>query len=178
MAALVSACGGANGGAGPPAEAATTTTPPTPVTTARPTTTLPPTTTIAPTTTPAPTTTVDQRARVIADFDATLAAFSVCTANPSQCDVATVAAPGSARFAKLTDLFAEFARSGVRGRPSDQDYVVVEEFQLHASGTTATLKTCMVDGGVTFDTRGNDDPSDDVVINDALDPRERPGHSR
>lgn len=161
---LLGACGGATAGAGPAAQAVTTTTPPLVTPTAAPTTT-----TLAPTTTTlAPTTTVDQRAKVIADFDSTLAAFNVCMANPAVCDVSSVAAPGSARFTQLADLFVKLAEHGVRGRPSDQDYTDFEDVEIGADPATATLKTCMVDAGVMYDTRGNDDPSDDVVINDAL----------
>ena len=42
--------------------------------------------------------------------------------SPGNCDVSTIAAPGSPAFANLTAFFAKLDRNGLRGRPSKDDY--------------------------------------------------------
>ena len=171
---LLAACGGSASRSDAASEPTTTSPAPAP-TTAPPRTTAPapttatPTTVASTTTTLAPTsTTLDARAKVIADFDATHAAFNACTADPDHCDVSTIAAPGSKAFAGLSAIMAKLARNGLRGRPSAQDYRVVEGLEISATGTTATLRTCIFDAGMIYDPRGTTDPSDDVIVNDAI----------
>lgn len=131
-------------------------------TTAAPTTTTPP----PPTTTLAPTTTIDQRAKVIADFTGLRTAFNACLADPAHCDVSTVAAPNTQRYTDFSTFIAKLDRHGLRGRPGDEDYTIIEDVRIAANGASATITTCIVDAGVIYDTRGNNDPADDVVVND------------
>jgi hypothetical protein len=170
---LLAACGG-SASRTEPASDPTTTSPAPAATTVAPTTTPAPATKPAPTTAPPTTalpptsTTLDPRARVIADFDATHAAFNACTADPDHCDVSTIAAPGSKEFAGLSAIMAKLARNGLKGRPSPRDYRVVEGLEISPTGTTATLRTCIFDAGMIYDPRGTADPSDDVIVNDAI----------
>ncbi len=126
------------------------------------------TTTTASTIPPTTSTTVDPTVKLIADFKGTLSAFNVCTANPAGCDVSTMSIPGSESYTNLTKFFAKLDANGLRGKPSSQDYVVIEAAEIAPDGRTATLRSCGFDAGTTYDPRGNDDPSDDVIVNDAI----------
>ncbi len=128
----------------------------------------PATTSAAPTSAPT-TTTPDPRSALLADFDATLRAYNDCLEAPEHCDVGRIAAPGSSSMQHLTNWFARLARNGIKGRPSPEDYRVILATAIAPDRRTATIETCIVDAAVLYDPRGNDDPSDDVILNDALE---------
>jgi hypothetical protein len=141
----------------------------TPTTIARPTTmsaTPPTTTTLPPTTMPAPTTTVeDVKAKVIADFNSTVRAYETCLSEPSDCDVSTIASPGSQSEANLTSWFSSLASGGVRGRPNPHiDSRVVESVEIASDGHTASLTSCMVDGAILY----RPSAAGDAVVDDRV----------
>jgi hypothetical protein len=159
--AALAACGGSS--AAPAASAATTVAP---TSVAAPTSTAAPTTSAPPTSAAPTTTTLDSMAKVIADFKATVNAYNGCLQSPATCDVSEIAIPASDSFHNLSEFFAKLARNGLLGRPSPRDRIVVESVDFSSNLSQATVKTCMFDAGVIYDARGNDDPSDDVMVDD------------
>jgi hypothetical protein len=95
-------------------------------------------------------------------------AFNSCTANPTSCNLSTLAVPGSTAYTNTGAFIEKLARNGLRGKPSPRDYMTFESVALSPDGTTATVQTCIFDAGVIYDPRGNGDPSDDVIVDDAI----------
>ncbi len=105
----------------------------------------------SPTSTQAPTTTIDPRAKAESDvraaIDASVAAFSDCLLKMPNCDVATLEATRRGDMLRInTERVAQWnaARYAVRDR--DTFRYVVEQVELNADLTRATVLVCIADG--------------------------------
>jgi hypothetical protein len=68
----------------------------------------------------------------------------------------------------VSSLMAQFARDGLRGRPSPETYYVYEDFSLASTGTQAVLNVCTVDADVTYVPHSGPQ-GQDVIVNDRID---------
>ncbi|MFZ1489362.1 MAG: hypothetical protein WAS51_05430 [Ilumatobacteraceae bacterium] len=152
---------------------ATTTTPASSTTAATTSTTAATTSTTTTTSTVLPTSTTtsmeDLEAQISTDFESTWLAYYECIYDPASCDFGAIAVPGSAIDEILRAEMAQRVAEGLRGvRGSGSAELTVESIDLAPDGRVATVVTCQVDGGVLMDIRDPADPTDDVVVNDAL----------
>jgi hypothetical protein len=164
----LAACGGAT----------TTDPPPTPPSTVetfvessvRPTTTSAPASTTEPTasTTPPSTTTDDVIAQIEADFRRGWEAFIDCAAFPSECDSTAIAKPGSDAALLIEEEMASLARAGFRARLDTGPRELVFEETFLSGENQASITTCIIDGTWLVDPRNDDDPTNDIIVNDEL----------
>jgi hypothetical protein len=109
----------------------------------------------------------DVKQAVIAGYEAYLAAFSACLAAPSACEPSGFTMPGSPAEAGAAQSAEFLQANGYRSEANPAvDFFAVESVAL--DNGEAELTVCRVDGGTTYDTRGTDDPGDDVVVNNEV----------
>jgi len=107
--------------------------------------------TTTPTSTEAPTTTIDPRAKaeseVRAAIDASVAAFSDCLLKMPNCDVATLEATRRGDMLRInTERVTQWNAAGYAVRDRDTFRYVVEQVELNADLTQATVLVCIADG--------------------------------
>ena len=131
-----------------------------------PATTEPPTT-VAATDAPAaaPLSKEDQ---VKADFETARLARAQCTFDPTTCDYAAIAIPGSPMDVHNRHVVAERTSQNVRGKPGAGDVLVRVE-SVGFEGGSAYVTVCTYDRAVLFDIADPLNPDDDIVINDNKD---------
>jgi hypothetical protein len=96
---------------------------------------------------------------------------TVCVTSPRTCDPTTVAAESSPSLARFRTTIEGYVRDGIEVRSIGGVYYVVESVRLGADGQHATIGLCYVDGDVLIDPGSSPDPSDDIVIDDAVNSR-------
>lgn len=104
-----------------------------------------------PTSTQAPTTTIDPRAKaeseVRAAIDASVAAFSDCLLKMPNCDVVTLEATRRGDMLRInTERVTQWNAAGYAVRDRDTFRYVVEQVELNADLTQATVLVCIADG--------------------------------
>lgn len=161
------ACGGDDSAPATTTARASSTTAATTSTTAATTSTTTTTSTVPPTST---TTSMEAlEAQISADFESTWLAYYECAYDPASCDFGAIAVPGSAIDEILRAEMAQRVAEGLRGvRGSGPAELSVESVEVAQDRREATVVTCQVDGSVLMDIRDPADPTDDVVVNDAL----------
>lgn len=105
----------------------------------------------SPTSTQAPTTTIDPRAKAESDvraaIDASVAAFSDCLLKMPNCDVATLEATRRGDMLRInTERVTQWNAAGYAVRDRDTFRYVVEQVELNADLTQATVLVCIADG--------------------------------
>lgn len=104
-----------------------------------------------PISTQAPTTTIDPHARAESDvraaIDASVAAFSDCLLKMPNCDVATLEATRRGDMLRInTERVTQWNAAGYAVRDRDTFRYVVEQVELNADLTQATVLVCIADG--------------------------------
>ena len=154
MAFSLAACSGGGSAATTDPTTVTTTSSPEPSSTVS-TSTSPTSTSTTVATTPlstqAPTTTIDPRAKAESDvraaIDASVAAFSDCLLKMPNCDVATLEATRRGDMLRInTERVAQWNAAGYAVRDRDTFRYVVEQVELNADLTQATVLVCIADG--------------------------------
>lgn len=104
-----------------------------------------------PISTQAPTTTIDPHAKAESDvraaIDASVAAFSDCLLKMPNCDVATLEATRRGDMLRInTERVTQWNAAGYTVRDRDTFRYVVEQVELNADLTQATVLVCIADG--------------------------------
>lgn len=143
----------------------TTTEPPTTATTTPVPTDAP--TTQAPPVTEAPTTTVELSAedKVKADFNVAVAARTACSYDPSSCDYAAIAIPGSPKDVETRQVMQMRLSHNLRAIEGNGDVKIRIE-DVTFEGESAFVTICAFDTVVIFDIADPSNPSDDIIYND------------
>jgi hypothetical protein len=154
-----------------------------PTTSAVVTSTTPPTTTpetTAPSTDPpvtdppptdAPPTTLDAAAleqQIRADFERTWSAYFECVYEPAACQFAAINVVGGPLDDALRQTVDELITNNLRAARDSGPIGLRIESVTVLSSTRADLQACLTDGAVLLDIQDPANPSDDIVMNDAL----------
>ena len=119
------------------------------------------------TTEPTPATSISPEDQVKADFLADMAVRRRCGLDPTTCDYAALAVPGSAMDRSTRALMQVRIESNLRAVAGQGDVKLrVETVRL--AGLQASVVTCGYDDIVIFDVGDPASPSDDVIFDDSV----------